>query len=359
VLEHIDEAVSEKRLYRSEATCLGDNIYWLTRILPIFDVDLLYTVIEFENVTEAQQAMRKHVQSNETYHLLINTIKDYAIFMMDPTGHIVTWNTGAAILKQYSEQEIIGKHFSIFYSPDAVKAGVPHFELELAIRDGRFEVSGWRYRKDGSAFYANVVITPSYQNDVLVGFTKVTRDMTERNMAEVRLTTISRKQKQLNIDLIASHKQVEEQTRQQANEVATRAAAMQLKMAKLRIAKEPTDEVKDEPMQMGEKRVMAISQELDQIFNAMKALIEQIAHDSGKLADEVSMRTAELREKVAELTKADETSENAKDESNRVILDALRSKDEAVRANQLKSTFLASMSHEIRTPFNAVCSWRD
>ena len=106
----------------------------------------------------------------------------------------------AAILKQYSAQEIIGQHFSIFYSPDVVKAGVPEFELELALHDRKFEVSGWRYRNDGSTFYAIVVITPSYHNDVLIGFTKVTRDMTEHNVAEAPLTAISRKLEQTNID---------------------------------------------------------------------------------------------------------------------------------------------------------------
>ena len=128
-------------------------------------------------------------------------------------------------------------------------------------------------------------------------------------------------------------------------------------MAELRIAKEATDKAKDESIQMHEKRLIAISWQLDQTINALKPSLEQVERQSRKLANEMSARAAELLDKVDELNKAKETSEKAKDELKQVILDALRSKDEAVRANQLKSTFLTSMSHEIRTPFNAACSF--
>src|SRR5579859_7906362 len=158
-------------------------------------------------------------------------------------------------------------------------------------------------------------------------------------------------------DLIDSHKQVERQRRQLASEVSAHSAALKDKMAELHIAQEATDKAKSESKQMNEQQLIAISQELDQINDALKASLEQVETRSQKLADESSARAAEMRNKVAELSKARETSEKAKDESKQVILDALQAKDEAVRANQLKSTFLASMSHEIQTPFNAVCSF--
>ena len=121
----------------------------------------------------------------EGFRLLVESVKDYAIFMLDPGGHVATWNAGAERIKGYKADEIIGKHFSIFYPPEDVAAGKPERELEIAAREGRFEDEGWRVRKDGSRFWANVIITAlrDPQGD-LVGFAKVTRDLTERRQAE-------------------------------------------------------------------------------------------------------------------------------------------------------------------------------
>src|SRR4051812_42963024 len=114
--------------------------------------------------------------------------------MLDPQGHIATWNAGAARFKGYTADEIIGRHFSVFYPDTDVKAGKCEMELDVATREGRFEEEGWRVRKDGSQFWANVVIT-AVRNDAgkLVGFAKVTRDLTERRRAdEERLFAIER-----------------------------------------------------------------------------------------------------------------------------------------------------------------------
>ena len=119
--------------------------------------------------------------------LLISTVQDYAIFAMDKTGHIVTWNAGAQRIKGYEPQEIIGQHFSRFYTPQEVAAGKTEWELDVAAREGRLEDEGWRVRKDGTRFWANVVITALRdENGKLVGFAKVTRDLTERRAAEER-----------------------------------------------------------------------------------------------------------------------------------------------------------------------------
>src|SRR3954470_20801023 len=93
------------------------------------------------------------------YELMVDAVKDYAIFMLDPAGYIASWNQGAQRIKGYSADEIIGRHFSVFYSEDAIEIGPPQYELEVATREGRFEEEGWRVRKDGSLFWANVVIT--------------------------------------------------------------------------------------------------------------------------------------------------------------------------------------------------------
>ncbi len=124
-------------------------------------------------------------ETESLYRLLVESVKDYAIFALDPTGHILTWNVGAQRLKGYTADEIIGKHFSIFYPSEKIAEGFPNYELREAARTGRFEDEGWRLRKDGSRFWANVVITALHDDaGQLVGFAKVTRDLTQRLAAE-------------------------------------------------------------------------------------------------------------------------------------------------------------------------------
>ena len=121
----------------------------------------------------------------DQFKLLVSHVVDYAIFMLDPTGHIVTWNEGAERIKGYTADEIIGRHFSIFYPAQEAQIRKPDWELEVAKRDGRYEEEGWRIRKDGSRFWASVVIT-ALRDDTgrLRGFGKVTRDLTERRMRD-------------------------------------------------------------------------------------------------------------------------------------------------------------------------------
>jgi PAS domain S-box-containing protein len=128
------------------------------------------------------------VDSEENFRRLVESVTDYAIFILDPTGYVRTWNLGAERIKGYRAAEIIGQHFSRFYPPDAIASGWPQYELDTAARDGRFEDEGWRLRQDGSRFWANVVITALRDaSGTLVGFAKVTRDLTERRNAEQEL----------------------------------------------------------------------------------------------------------------------------------------------------------------------------
>jgi len=120
-------------------------------------------------------------QSEERYRLLFDGVKDYAIYMLDPEGNVLSWNEGAARIKGYSSEEIVGKHFSCFYTTEAQQAAQPRRDLEKAIRNGKFEEEGVRVRKDGSTFSAFKVITPLYhENTVLRGFSVIARDITER-----------------------------------------------------------------------------------------------------------------------------------------------------------------------------------
>ncbi|MFC3215649.1 PAS domain-containing sensor histidine kinase [Novosphingobium panipatense] len=122
------------------------------------------------------------------FELLVQSVTDYAIYMLDPTGIVTSWNAGAERFKGYAPEEIIGQHFSRFYGEDDRAAGIPARALATAASEGRFEAEGWRYRKDGARFWANVVIDPVRTPDgELVGFAKVTRDLSARREAEERL----------------------------------------------------------------------------------------------------------------------------------------------------------------------------
>jgi PAS domain S-box-containing protein len=128
------------------------------------------------------------------YQLMVESVRDYAIFMLDPSGYIASWNRGAERINGYSASEIIGRHFSVFYPQVDVDARKPAYELEVAARDGHFEDEGIRLRKDGTAFWSNVIITAVREPDgTLIGFAKVTRDLTERRAAEQRAIADARR----------------------------------------------------------------------------------------------------------------------------------------------------------------------
>ncbi|KWR90566.1 PAS domain-containing hybrid sensor histidine kinase/response regulator [Cupriavidus sp. IDO] len=137
------------------------------------------------DMTEQRRTAEALRQSEETLRLLVQGVKDYAIFLLDPAGNVMSWNAGASYIKGYRRDEIIGRHFSVFYPADDIAAGKPERELATARAKGRVEDEGWRVRKDGSMFWANVTITAVYdETKALRGFAKVTRDMSERKRRE-------------------------------------------------------------------------------------------------------------------------------------------------------------------------------
>src|SRR3984885_15331819 len=133
----------------------------------------------------AKRARRKRglFESERRFRLLVEGVIDYAIYMLDPNGIISNWNAGAKRIKGYDADEVIGQHFQMFYPPEDREAGLPARSLETARKDGKFEAEGWRVRKDGSKFLASVVIDALYEDNQLIGFAKITRDITERNQA--------------------------------------------------------------------------------------------------------------------------------------------------------------------------------
>ncbi len=144
-------------------------------------------------------------QSEERFRLLVEGVKDYAIFMLDPEGYITTWNEGARRIKGYEEEEIVGEHFSIFYTGEDVGREHPEEELRVAAAEGSYEEEGIRVRKDGSTFFASVLITALWDEEgELRGFAKVTRDVTERKEAEERERLLAQEQAPWRVPLISS-----------------------------------------------------------------------------------------------------------------------------------------------------------
>src|SRR4051794_38796794 len=133
----------------------------------------------------AAQAETALADSEEQFRMLVSGVRDYAIYLLAPAGHVVSWNAGAERIKGYRAEEVVGRHFSLFYTPEDLANGKTKRELEVAAREGKYEEEGWRLRKDGSRFWASVVITALFDEERrLRGFAKVTRDITERRESE-------------------------------------------------------------------------------------------------------------------------------------------------------------------------------
>jgi len=160
-----------------------------------------------------KHAESRHRQSDEIFRLLVESVTDYAIFLLDPDGRVATWNAGAERIKGYKAEQIIGQHFSQFYPKEARDSRWPERELEIASKEGRFVDEGLRVRKDGTTFWANVVITALRDaHGELRGFSKVTRDLTERRALEERTRQLNKELRDRVTQLLESQRQVEVRT---------------------------------------------------------------------------------------------------------------------------------------------------
>jgi hypothetical protein len=308
-------------------------------------------------VGHQEQPPARLVEAQEQFQLLVAGVQDYAIFLLDPAGHVMSWNAGAERMKGYRADEIIGKHFSVFYGPEDVRSAHPDHELETARREGRYEEQGWRVRKDGSLFWASVVIT-ALQNPAgtSAGFLKITRDLTERRKGEQALRE-SEERFRLLVESVKDYAIF--MLDPEGRIVSWNAGAERLKgyRAEEIIGSHFSRFYPEEDLQAGKP-----ARELETAVAEGRYEEEgwRVRKDGSLFWASVTItavhdRTGALRG-FAKVTR-DLTRQR---EAARQQIDFVREQSAraaAEKANQVKDEFLAVLSHELRTPLNAIVGW--
>ena len=181
------ESVLKTLIPLSKEVMSDEGKWFIRRILPYRTQEnkIQGVVVTFTDVTERKKVEEELQMHEERFRLLVANVQDFAILMLDPEGLVVTWNVGAERLKGYKAEEIIGENFSRFYTPEDIAENKPEKELKTALETGQATEEGWRVRKDGSSFWASVIITALRDDDGMVrGFAKIIRDITERKKTE-------------------------------------------------------------------------------------------------------------------------------------------------------------------------------